>query len=189
MGPRDIVDILRCDKNIAVMCLNYLVLLFLLILGVCDGGPMNCAKNAKNPIGQKWMCKEVDELKKLLEQQTAAMQTQATTLGARLDTSDAKLKELQDQGTKLTELMTEQQTKLTEQGETLLAEEDELSEKITEQGKTLTEKMTTQETKLAEIEGKEAQLAEEITAQDKKITTIKEEGEKLIETLTTQEKT
>merc|ERR1712180_411649 len=84
-------------------------------------------------------------------------------------------KELQDQGTKLTDMMATSQQKLAEQGDALLGQEDKLSEQITQQGTTLTDKMTAQETKLAEIEGKETTLAEEITAQDKKIDAIEQE--------------
>ena len=149
----------------------YVLLVILLVLGVCHGQIDNCNKGKWNKKKQEWLCKEVGELQKLLTTQTAAMTAQATSLGTRLDQSDAKLKELQDEGTKMTELMSQQQAKLQEQGDALLAQEDKLSEQITQQGTMLTDKITSQETKLADLEGKEAQLTEDIGAQDKKITT------------------
>merc|ERR1711962_483104 len=184
-------EISRPRHKVFVVVMHFKVLLLALCAlvryGACaDETP--CDHPEKKPEARKYLCKEVDELKKMLTQQTTAMTAQATTIGTRLDQADAKLKELQDQGTKLTDMMATSQQKLAEQGDALLGQEDKLSERITQQGTTLTDKMTAQETKLAEIEGKETTLAEEITAQDKKIDAIEQEGQKLVDTLTDQEK-
>merc|ERR1711962_1689148 len=164
----------------AYVCLSYTMravryILLVLFLTLSVSEARNC------PI--KNICKRIRMVQKKLRKATEAMTTQGKMISGRLDAAEGKIDDIGNIGKKLTDLLSQQGTKIQEQGTKLAAEETKLREQLKVQLSTFTTKMESYATRVTALSEQNTKLTDLVTAQDTRIGGLQTEGIKILDKL------